>query len=284
MAATSPARRRWRRVRRSTSTLIGGAVALLIVLGALLAPLVAPADPEAMEMTLRLAGPSGEHLMGTDQFGRDLFSRVLYGARISLTVALVAVGVSLVIGVAVGLVSGYYGGLLDLIVQRVVDIFLAFPVLLLAIALIAALGPSPRNVVLALGLVNWTAYTRVVRVDVMALKHREFVQSARLLGASDTRLLLRHILPNVLSPVIVLATLGLGTAIVAESALSFLGLGVQPPRPSWGWTVAFGTRFLRDAPHLSTFPGLAIMVSVMGFNLLGDGLRDLLDPRSGVRR
>jgi peptide/nickel transport system permease protein len=156
--------------------------------------------------------------------------------------------------------------------------------LLLAIALIAALGPSPRNVVLALGLVNWTAYTRVVRVDVMALKHREFVQSARLLGASDARILVRHVLPNVLSPVIVLATLGLGTAIVAESALSFLGLGVQPPRPSWGWTVAFGTRFLRDAPHLSTFPGLAIMISVMGFNLLGDGLRDLMDPRSGVRR
>ncbi|MGH2531632.1 MAG: ABC transporter permease [Thermomicrobiales bacterium] len=283
MAATRPGRRRWRRVRRSTSTMIGGAIVLLVILSALLAPVVAPDDPEAMEMTLRLAEPSRDHVMGTDQFGRDLFSRVLYGARISLTVALVAVGVSLVIGVAVGLVSGYYGGLFDLIVQRLVDIFLAFPVLLLAIALIAALGSSPRNVILALGLVNWTAYTRVVRVDVMALKHREFVQSARLVGASDARILLRHILPSVLSPVIVLATLGLGTAIVAESALSFLGLGVQPPRPSWGWTVAFGTRFLRDAPHLSTFPGLAIMISVMGFNLLGDGLRDLMDPRSRRR-
>ncbi len=263
--------------------MIGGAIVLLVILSALLAPVVAPDDPEAMEMTLRLAEPSRDHVMGTDQFGRDLYSRVLYGARISLTVALVAVGVSLVIGVAVGLVSGYYGGLFDLIVQRLVDIFLAFPVLLLAIALIAALGSSPRNVILALGLVNWTAYTRVVRVDVMALKHREFVQSARLVGASDARILLRHILPSVLSPVIVLATLGLGTAIVAESALSFLGLGVQPPRPSWGWTVAFGTRFLRDAPHLSTFPGLAIMISVMGFNLLGDGLRDLMDPRSRRR-
>jgi peptide/nickel transport system permease protein len=284
MVATDPARRRWRRIRRTTSAMLGGAIVLLVILSALMAPIIAPDDPGAMEMTKRLAKPSSEHLMGTDQFGRDLFSRVLYGARISLTVALVAVSVSLVLGVAVGLVSGYYGGLLDLIVQRVVDIFLAFPVLLLAIALIAALGPSPRNVVLALGLVNWTAYTRVVRVDVMALKHREFVQSARLLGASDARILVRHVLPNVLSPVIVLATLGLGTAIVAESALSFLGLGVQPPRPSWGWTVAFGTRFLRDAPHLSTFPGLAIMISVMGFNLLGDGLRDLMDPRSGVRR
>jgi peptide/nickel transport system permease protein len=260
--------------------MIGGGIVAVVVLGALFAPVLAPDDPEQMNMPLRLDGPSLRHPMGTDQFGRDLYTRILYGARISLSVALTAVALSVVIGVGVGLVSGYYGGLLDLLAQRLVDIFLAFPVLLLAIALVAALGPSPRNVVLALGLVGWTAYTRLVRVDVMALKNREFVQAARVSGASDARVILRHILPNVLSPVLVLATLGVGFAIVAESGLSFLGLGVQPPKPSWGWTVAFGTRFLRTAPHLSTFPGIAIMVTVLGFNLLGDGLRDVLDPRS----
>jgi peptide/nickel transport system permease protein len=273
------ARRFW----RSKSAVIGGAVVLAVALCAVLAPLLALDHPEAMEMTQRLEGPSWRHPMGTDQFGRDLFTRVLYGARISLSVALIAVALSVVIGVSLGLLSGYYGGTLDLLVQRLVDIFLAFPVLLLAIALVAALGSSPRNVVLALGLVGWTTYARVVRVDVLALKGREFVQSARVVGVSDVRIVLRHILPNVASPVLVLATLGVGYAVVAEAGLSFLGLGVQPPEPSWGWTVAFGTRFLRDAPHLSTFPGLAIMVSVIGFNLLGDGLRDLLDPRSRQR-
>lgn len=263
--------------------MIGGTIVLAVVLGAVLAPVLTPDDPEAMEMTKRLEGPSWRHPMGTDEFGRDLFTRVLYGARISLSVALIAVALSVVIGVSLGLISGYYGGLLDLLVQRVVDIFLAFPVLLLAIALVAALGSSPRNVVLALGLVGWTSYARVVRVEVLALKGREFVQSARVVGVSDLRIVLRHILPNVVSPVLVLGTLGIGYAIVAEAGLSFLGLGVQPPAPSWGWTVAFGTRFLRDAPHLSTFPGIAIMVSVIGFSLLGDGLRDLFDPRSRQR-
>ncbi len=263
--------------------MIGGGIIGVIVLGALFAPVLAPGDPEKMEMSLRLLGPSWEHPMGTDQYGRDLFTRILYGARVSLSVALIAVALSVAIGVTIGLVSGYYGGLLDLLSQRLVDIFLAFPVLLLAIALVAALGPSPRNVVLALGLVGWTGYTRLVRVDVMALKNREFVQAARVSGASDARVIVRHIMPNVLSPVLVLATLGIGYAIVAESGLSFLGLGVQPPKASWGTTVAFGTKFLRDAPHLSTFPGIAIMVTVLGCNLLGDGLRDVLDPRSRRR-
>lgn len=276
-------KRTLRRFWRSKSAVIGGTIVLAVVLGAVLAPVLTPDDPEAMDMTKRLEGPSWRHPMGTDEFGRDLFTRVLYGARISLSVALIAVALSVVIGVSLGLISGYYGGLLDLLVQRVVDIFLAFPVLLLAIALVAALGSSPRNVVLALGLVGWTSYARVVRVDVLALKGREFVQSARVVGVSDLRIVLRHILPNVVSPVLVLGTLGIGYAIVAEAGLSFLGLGVQPPAPSWGWTVAFGTRFLRDAPHLSTFPGIAIMVSVIGFSLLGDGLRDLFDPRSRQR-
>lgn len=272
-----------RRLWRSKSAVIGGSIVLAVVLGAVFAPVLTFDDPEAMEMTKRLEGPSWRHPMGTDQFGRDLFTRVVYGARISLSVALVAVALSVVLGVGLGLLSGYYGGTLDLLVQRLVDIFLAFPVLLLAIALVAALGSSPRNVVLALGLVGWTNYARVVRVDVLALKGREFVQAARVVGVPDHRIILRHILPNVLSPILVLATLGVGYAIVAEAGLSFLGLGVQPPAPSWGWTVAFGTRFLRDAPHLSTFPGLAIMVTVVGFNLLGDGLRDLFDPRSRQR-
>jgi peptide/nickel transport system permease protein len=271
------------RVWRSKSAVIGIVIIVALTAGAIFAPVLARFDPEEMQMASRLHGPSGDHWLGTDEFGRDMYSRILYGARISLTVAFAAVSISTVIGVTIGLISGYFGGVVDLLVQRIVDIFLAFPVLLLSIALVAALGPNPRNVILAIGLVNWTTYTRVVRADVLTMKEREFVEAARVIGVSDWRIMVHHILPNVLSPLIVLATLGLGYAIVAEAALSFLGLGVQPPRPSWGWTVSFGTRFLRDAPHLSTFAGLAIMIAVLGFNLLGDGLRDLLDPQSRQR-
>lgn len=227
----------------------------------------------------RLAPPSAAHPIGTDHIGRDLLSRLVYGARVSLLVAVASVGGAVAIGVLLGLLAGYYGRWADGTIMRLVDVFLAFPAILLALALVAALGAGITSVIAALVLVFWTQYARVVRAVTLAEKEKAYVEAARAIGAGDVRILARHILPNVLSPVIILATLGMGTAVVAESALSFLGMGVQPPAPSWGWTLAFGTRYLRDAPHIATFSGLAIMATVLGFNLLGDGIRDLLDPK-----
>ncbi|HHY95625.1 MAG TPA: ABC transporter permease [Firmicutes bacterium] len=272
-----------KRVGKSKSVVLGGILIAGLLFAAIFAPLIA-ADPYHMDMTQRLLPPGPGHFLGTDQFGRDLWSRLVFGSRVSLQVGLVSVGIAGTVGTALGLLAGYTGGWVDALIMRVVDIFLAFPVILLAIALIAVLGPSPVNLMIAIGLVNWTMYARVVRANVLALKQQEFVEAARALGFRDRVIMVKHILPNTLAPIIVLATLGLGQAIVAESTLSFLGLGVQPPEPSWGWTLAFGMKFLRDAPHLSTMPGLAIMLTVLGFNLLGDGLRDLTDPRLSKRR
>lgn len=264
---------------RNKSLLLGSILVLSVLIVTFAAPLLAPLDPNQMEMAVRLQPPSPGHLLGTDNFGRDLWSRIAFGARNSLSTALMVVTLSASIGILLGLMSGYYGGLVDAVIMRLVDIFLAFPVILLAIALVAALGPSGRNVMIALGLVYWTQYARVVRSSVLAVKEEDFVTAAGALGAGDRRIIFRHILPNILAPVIVIATLGMGNAIVAESTLSFLGLGAQPPTSTWGYTLAFGMKFLRQAPHMSTYPGLAIMISVLGFNLLGDGLRDILDPR-----
>lgn len=264
---------------KNKSILIGTLMVVVVAFLAIFAPLAAPHDPEQMQMSLRLQKPSHEYLMGTDQFGRDLLSRIIYGARVSLKVGFTSVVISMVIGVALGLVSGYYGGWIDNVIMRIVDIFLSFPVLLLAIAFVASLGPGITSVVIALGLVYWTNYARVVRSSVLAIKEEEYVQAARTIGASDFRIICLYILPNALAPIIVVATLGLGTAIVSEATLSFLGLGVQPPTASWGYTLSFGLKFLRDAPYLSLFPGLAIMFTVLGFNLLGNGIRDITDPR-----
>jgi peptide/nickel transport system permease protein len=269
----------WQKLLRNKSAVIGGVIIVAVLLCALLAPLISPFDPYEMDMTNRLQAPSGEHLLGTDQYGRDLLSRVVYGAIISLQVGVIAVGFAMVIGVLLGLISGYYGGWVDRVITALVDIFLSFPIILLAIAFVAVLGPSPKNVMLALGLIYWTNYTRTVRASVLAVKEEEYVLAAKTTGASDMRIILTYILPNVLAPVIVMATLGLGTAIISESTLSFLGLGIQPPAASWGNTLAFGLKFLRDAPHISIFPGLAIMLTVLGFNLLGNGIRDITDPK-----
>jgi peptide/nickel transport system permease protein len=269
---------------RSGSFIVGAAVVVLLLAGALGAPWLAHADPQSMDMLHRLLPPGRDgHLLGTDNFGRDLFARLLYGARLSLGMAVLAVLGSATFGVAVGLVSGFYGGWVDLVTMRIVDIFLGFPVIVLALALVAALGPGSRNIVIALWAVFWTGYARVVRASVLSERTRDYAEAVRAAGASDFRVMVRHILPNVLGPVIVLATLGLGTAILAESGLSFLGVGVQPPAPSWGWTLAYGMNYLRSDPWLSTFPGAAIMLSVLGFNLMGDGLRDLLDPKTILR-
>ena len=250
-----------------------------IVIAALVPGVVTRADPAAIEILARLAPPSPAHLLGTDHIGRDLLARLIYGARISLVVALTSVGAASLIGVTLGLLAGYYGGWTESVVMRVVDVFLAFPAILLALALVAVLGASAGSVIIALALVFWTQYARIVRAATLAEREKAYVEAARAIGAGDGHILFRHILPNIISPVVILATLGMGTAVVAESTLSFLGLGVQPPAPSWGWTLSFGTRYLRDAPHIATFSGLAIMATVLGFNLLGDGIRDRLDPK-----
>ncbi|HET6948371.1 MAG TPA: ABC transporter permease [bacterium] len=265
--------------RLTLSAKVGILVLAVICLAAVGPVLFTRVNPDAVDIIARLDPPSAGHPFGTDHLGRDLLSRLVYGARISLLVAIASVGGAVAIGVVIGLLAGYYGRWVDGATMRVVDTFLAFPAILLALALVAVLGAGATSVIVALTLVFWTQYARVVRAVTLAEKEKAYVEAARAIGAGDLRILLRHILPNVLSPVIILATLGMGTAVVAESTLSFLGMGVQPPAPSWGWTLAFGTRYLRDAPHIATFSGLAIMATVLGFNLLGDGIRDLLDPK-----
>jgi peptide/nickel transport system permease protein len=257
---------------------LGGAIVLVTVLAALFGPMLVSIDPAAQTLALRLEGPSLAHLFGLDELGRDIFTRVLYGARISLLVSIVVVSISSVVGIAVGAVAGYFGGVVDEAISRVIDILIAFPGLLLAIALVAVLGPSLTNVVLALSLIGWVGYARLVRGQVLRAREFEFVHAARALGASTARVLIRHVIPTALPAVTVQATLGMGGAILAEAALSFLGLGVQPPTPSWGTMLNGGRIHLLDAPHLTIFPGLAIAVLVLGFNFLGDGLRDALDP------
>jgi peptide/nickel transport system permease protein len=268
-----------------TPALTVGLVLVGAVAGiALLAPWITSYPPEAMDMSARLAGPTSTHWLGTDNFGRDLWTRTAYGSRISLAIGLVSVGVALLIGTAVGLVAGYWGGVLDLVLMRFVDLFLGFPPFVLALALVAALGPGVVSVTLALVAVFWTEYARVVRAITLSESRRDHVLAARALGRSAFATLAWHILPRTLGPLSVLASLGVGTAIVAESGLSFLGFGVEPPTPTWGWTLAYGMRYLRTDMWLSTVPGLAILTTVAGFNLFGDGLRDWLDPRGLTRR
>ena len=264
-------------------TRVGAAIVLVVVVAALFGPAVAPFDPATQEMALRLAGPTGLHWFGLDELGRDIFTRVLYGARISLLVGIVVVGVSATVGIAMGAIAGYFGGRVDETISRVIDVLLAFPGLLLAIALVAVLGPSLTNVVMALTLIGWVGYARLVRGQVLRAREFEFVQAARALGATAPRILLRHVIPTTLPAVTVQATLGMGAAILNEASLSFLGLGVQPPTPSWGTMLNYGRGHLLDAPHLTIFPGVAIAILVLGFNFLGDGLRDALDPAAKRR-
>ena len=263
----------------NTSLVVGAAITVTIILLAIFAPVVATHGVEQMDMRNRFAGPSFQHLLGTDNFGRDLWSRLVWGARVSLTIAIIAVTCSAIIGTVVGLVAGYFGGWVDLVLMRITDIFLGVPAIVLALAIVAILGPGVINVAFALIVVAWTEYARVVRATTLVLREQNYVQAARALGARPSRILFKEILPNAAGPIIVLASLGLGTAIIAESALSFLGFGLPPPTPTWGWTLAYGTKFIRDEPWLSIISGATIMVTVLGFNLLGDGLRDVLDPR-----
>jgi peptide/nickel transport system permease protein len=259
-------------------TRIGAAIVFVALLAALVGPVVAPFGPSDQNLALRLEGPTGLHWFGLDELGRDIFARILSGARISLLVGLVVVSVSSTIGIMMGSIAGYFGGRIDEAISRVMDILLAFPGLLLAIAMVAVLGPSLTNVILALTFIGWVGYARLVRGQVLRAREFEFVQAARALGAATPRILLRHIIPTALPAVTVQATLGMGGAILAEAALSFLGLGVQPPTPSWGTMLSYGKAHMLEAPHLTIFPGIAIAVLVLGFNFLGDGLRDALDP------
>jgi peptide/nickel transport system permease protein len=283
MAVMQPSRRNARRaltnLGRNRAALVGLGVILVLLVAAVFAPLLAPYDPYAVVLERRLQAPDARHLLGTDELGRDILSRLLYGARVSLWVGIVTVALSGLIGVTGGVVAGYLGGYWDAVIMRLVDVFLAFPVIVLAIAIVAVRGPGLTNVLIALALVYWTTYARVARGIVLALREEEYTWAARTLGATPTRIMLRHLLPNAVAPLIVLASLGMGNAIVAEAALSFLGLGIQPPEASWGSMLNFGMQFLRDASFLSTTPGLAIFITLLGFNLLGDGLRDALDPR-----
>ncbi|NGP16457.1 ABC transporter permease [Devosia aurantiaca] len=264
---------------RNTSLVLGLFITLAIIFCAVFAPYVATHGVEQMDMRNRFEGPTFEHIIGTDNFGRDLWSRLVFGARISLTIAVISVVCSALIGTVVGLAAGYFGGWVDQLLMRITDVFLGFPAIVLALAIVAVLGPGVLNVSFAIIVVAWTEYARVVRSTTLVLREQNYVQAARALGASPVRILFREILPNALGPIIVLASLGLGTAIISESALSFLGFGLPPPTPTWGWTLAYGTKFMRDAPWLSIISGATIMITVLGFNLLGDGLRDVLDPR-----
>jgi peptide/nickel transport system permease protein len=257
----------------------GGFIVFLLVGTALTSQWVAPFDPNLQVLSDRLLPPSFHHWMGTDQYGRDIFSRILYSSRISLAVGLVAVSIYVCIGITIGSLAGYYGGWVDGLLMRMTDIFLCIPTFLLILMVIAFVGPSILNIMIVIGLTSWTDVARLVRGEILSLKEREFIQAARIIGMSDRRIILRHLLPNALGPVLVVATLGIGGAILVESSLSYLGLGVQPPTPSWGNMLEEGKEHLTDAWWLITFPGLAIFLTVLGYNLLGEGIRDLLDPR-----
>jgi peptide/nickel transport system permease protein len=272
-------RRAYRLWRRSPLSIAGTALVVLLLGVALLAPMVATHNPLAQDFTIRLQPPSRSHLYGTDQFGRDIFSRVIFGSRIALQIILIVSAISGGLGAMVGWMAGYFGGRLDEFLMRLTDMFLAFPSLILAMAFAAALGPSLPNMILAISLVTWTPYARLARGETLRTKAQDFVEAARAMGASDARIIFRHVLPMTLSVLIVQLTLRMGTIILTAAGLGFLGLGAQPPTPEWGAMVSDGRNFLVDQWWMSTLPGTAIAAAVLGFNLLGDGVRDILDPR-----
>jgi peptide/nickel transport system permease protein len=270
----------WRRLRYSITARIGMVVVSIIVLTALLAPIVDPYNPKLdADLENSRQSPSWEHIFGTDRLGRDIFRRIVHGAGLSLSVGVVAVLVAGTGGTILGLLSGYFGGAVDMVIMRVIDILMAFPSMLLAIAIVAVRGTGLFNTVIALSVVGVSGYARLVRSMVLSIRERDYVEAAHMVGVRDPRIIFRHILPNSLAPIIVSATMGIGGAILTAAALGFLGLGAQPPAPEWGVMVSDGVPFLRQTPHMVFFPGMAIMVTVLGFNLLGDGLRDALDPQ-----
>jgi peptide/nickel transport system permease protein len=278
-----PARSEWIRVwsslRRNRGAMIGLGITLLLVVVAILAPIISPHDPTLMGAGGSLEAPSPAHPLGTDKFGRDLFSRIVAGSRLTLFIGVLAVGISCTAGTLLGLLSGYFRGKVDSVIMRAIDVMFSFPDILIALSVVALLGPSLQNAVIAVGISAIPWYARVVRGTVMVEHEKQYFEAARALGAGHRRLVARHILPNALPPILVLATLGFSTAILSAAALSFLGLGAQPPEPEWGLELALGRDLMRQAWWIMTFPGIAIALTVLGFNLLGDGLREALDPR-----
>lgn len=281
----SPGNWRWvgRQARRNVLATIGVVLVTIFVIFAVFAPWIAPQDPAAIHLPTRLDSISAKHWFGTDELGRDILSRVIYGARVSMLVGTCVVGASLFLGLVIGSIAGYYGGAIDRFVNVVLmNAFLSFPGILIAIAFVAFRGPGIFNLVIALSLGGWVGYARLVRGQVLAAREREFVEAARALGASDARIIVRHILPNIIQPVIVQAAIGMAGAILAEATMSFLGLGVPPPTSSWGAMLNDGRGYLFSAPHLVLFPAVAVMLAVLSFNFIGDALRDYLDPRSRI--
>ncbi len=269
----------YKQMKKNKMAMVGGYIILFYFLVALFGPLIAPYDPLEIDLLNKLQPPSIEHLMGTDDKGRDLLSRLIYGSRLSLTVGVVSVVIGAFFGIILGLISGYYGKWIDTVIMRFIDILLAFPGLLLALAIVSALGPSLINVMIAVGIFSIPTFARIVRGSTLSTKKLEYIDAIRALGARDGKIIFVHILPNILSPIIVQGTLRIATAILTAAGLSFLGMGAQPPSPEWGAMLSSGRGYLWNAPHIATFPGLAIALIVMGLNLFGDGLRDALDPR-----
>ncbi len=269
----------WSRFFRDKLAVAGLVIVLALFALSILTPVIAPYNPSAIDVDNILMPPSAQHLFGTDDLGRDVFTRMLYGAGISLKVGFVAVGIATIIGVLLGSIAGYYGGVIDLIIMRFVDIMLCFPSFFLILAVIAFLEPSIFNIMAVIGLTSWMGITRLVRAEFLSLKERDFVLAVKAMGAKSPRIIFLHILPNAMAPVLVAATLGVASAVLVESALSFLGIGVQPPTPSWGNILTLGQSTLGVAWWLSLFPGMAILITVLGYNLLGEGIRDAIDPR-----
>ncbi|AFG36601.1 ABC transporter permease [Spirochaeta africana] len=269
----------WRRLKKNRTALAGLAVIILIVITALLADVIAPYHYRTQNLQRIAESPSRAHLLGTDELGRDVLSRIIYGTRVSLQVGFVAVSISVIVGGLLGAVAGYYGKVLDNAIMRVMDVLLAIPSILLAIAIVSAFGGGLVNVMIAVGISTIPVYARIVKASVMSIVEQEFIEAARAIGARDIRIIFKHVLPNCLAPIIVQGTLGVATAILSAAGLSFIGLGIQPPTPEWGAMLSGGRHLIRQAPHVATFPGVAIMITIFALNLLGDGLRDALDPR-----
>ncbi|WP_051529720.1 nickel transporter permease [Paenibacillus sabinae] len=277
---SGPWRDAWKAFRKNKTAMLGLGIIVFFILIAVLAPFIAPYDYKEQVLMDRLKAPSADHWFGTDDLGRDMFTRIIYGARISLWVGFFSVIGSIIVGTVLGVLAGFYGKWIDMLISRLFDILLAFPSILLAIAIVAILGPSLQNALYAIAIVNIPTYGRLVRAKVLSLKSEEYITAARAIGMKNTRILLTHILPNSLTPIIVQGTLGIATAIIEAAALGFLGLGAQPPEPEWGKMLSDSRQFIQKAPWTVVFPGLSIMLTVLGFNLMGDGLRDVLDPRT----
>ncbi|MGM0653142.1 MAG: ABC transporter permease [Bacillota bacterium] len=274
----------WRHLRRNRLAMVGLAMLIIFMFSAIFAPVITPYDPIKTDFSSAYQAPSSENLLGADWLGRDNFSRILYGARISLLIGFISVAIGLVVGVPVGALSGYYGGKFDLLIQRIIDILIAFPGILLAIVVVTILGTGVENVMIAVGIASVPIYTRLVRGSVLSIKEQGYVSAAKALGIGDGRIIMRHIMPNSLGPIIVQSTFQIATAILWAAGLGFLGLGAQAPDPEWGRMLSDGREYIRTAHHLTTYPGLAIFLMVLGFNLIGDGMRDALDPRSRRHR